>query len=103
MKKTINLSLGAMLISCIASNVYAVENFLNYTSVSITGTYTKVSNNGLSYSDLQFIGPLVDPFIGTNDRGRRAVFMDPNFKWDGAFEKPFILTSEKIVIPLLVK
>jgi len=79
MKKILNVALGAFLATSWVTQSYGYGyDLLDYAGVYVIGDYTEPSNNGLSVGDLPTASPVANGFDG----GRRALFLDPRFRWD---------------------
>lgn len=75
--------------------VHAMEDFWRYMTVSVTGTYTKSTNNGLSVGDTLTMNSFGHPNFpahsspsdsadGVMDGGRQWLFLDPGYEGDYA-------------------
>lgn len=80
MKKALKVTFGAILAAGLASTAFAGESdVLNRGAVWVTGTWTEISNNGVSYGDL-----VQTATAGTSDGQKRHVFIDPDMEFDYA-------------------
>ncbi|MFI4937614.1 MAG: Lpg1974 family pore-forming outer membrane protein [Candidatus Berkiellales bacterium] len=79
MKKALKVTFGTMLAASMASPTFANEyDVLQHLAVHVNGTYTKASENGLSYGDI-----LQAPTqVGGGDGFRRQLFLHPDYEFD---------------------
>jgi hypothetical protein len=78
MKKALQITFGAVMALSIVGQVEAHDATLGRTALLITGTYSKTTNDGLSYGDIL----LAPPVIAGSDSFRRHVFIDPDWEFD---------------------
>lgn len=78
MKKALQVTFGAVIALGIASQVQAYDATVGRTALLLTGTYSKITNDGLSYGDIL----LAPPAIAGADGFRRHVFVDPDWDFD---------------------
>lgn len=83
MKKALSVTFGTMIAACLTVPVYGhvMQNgIIRHSAVSITGTYTETSNNGVSMGD--YILSL--PSSSGEPLGRRPIFIDCEGHFDYA-------------------
>lgn len=78
MRKACLFTCGTLFAASMAPAYAQIDDFVTRSAVSITGTYTETSNNGLSMGDYQ-IAPSTSGFVG-----RRAIFINPDSEFDYA-------------------
>ncbi len=80
MKKALQVTFGAVMALSIVGTVQAYDAALGRTALLLTGTYSKTTNDGLSYGDI-LLAPSTVP--GTPGDGyRRHTFIDPDWEFD---------------------
>ena len=78
MKKALQVTFGAVMALSIVGAVEAHDPTIGRTALLITGTYSKVTNDGLTYGDV-----LLAPATALGGDGyRRHVFVDPDWEYD---------------------
>jgi len=75
MKKALQVTFGAVIALGIVGAVSAHDATVARTALLLTGTYSKMTADGLSYGDVQ-LAP------GTGDGYRRHTFVDPDWEMD---------------------
>lgn len=78
MKKALQVTFGAVMAIGLVGAVSAHDATVARTAVLLTGTYSKITNNGLSYGDLL----LAEPGVANADGYRRSVMVDPDWEFD---------------------
>jgi len=77
MKKALQVTFGAVMAIGIVGAVSANDATVGRTALLLTGTYSKITANGLSYGDL-----LLANGAGGGDGYRRHTFIDPDWEFD---------------------
>lgn len=81
MKKALQVTFGAVMAIGLVGAVSAHDATVARTAVLLTGTYSKVTNNGLTYGDVLLAGvPAANDIQG--DGFRRHAFVDPDWEID---------------------
>lgn len=91
MKKALTVTFGAVLAAGLISTAQAHTDLFSGATVSIAGTYTKTSNNGLSVGDSITNTSVTNPFTAFN--GQRPTFLEPDYNWDYALGVTFDIPS----------
>lgn len=79
MKKALQITFGAVMALSIVGAVEAHDATIGRTALLLTGTYSKTSNDGLSYGDI-FLAPAGAAIAG--DGFRRTTMIDPDWEFD---------------------
>lgn len=79
MKKALQVTFGAVMAIGLVGAVSAHDATVARTSVLLTGTYSKITNNGLTYGDV-LLAPAGAGIAG--DGYRRSVMVDPDWEFD---------------------
>lgn len=77
MKKALQVTFGAVMAIGIVGAVSAHDATIARTAVLVTGTYSKITNDGLTYGDV-----LLAPSTVGGDGYQRHVFVDPDWEFD---------------------
>lgn len=80
MKKALQVTFGAVMALSIVGAVQAHDATIGRTALLLTGTYSKVTNDGLSYGDL-LLAPSNTPAT-PGDGFRRSTMIDPDWEYD---------------------
>jgi|GEM_PF-2867505 len=78
MKKALQVTFGAVIALSVSGAVQAYDAAIGRTALLLTGTYSKTTNDGLSYGDIL----LAPPASLGGDGSRRHVFVDPDWEFD---------------------